>query len=189
VAGDILQRLVAEADVVLTGAADCGSCTAYSVHDAVELEGLGRPTVVVTTTRFRPIAETMATDFGLPDARLLVLPHPLGGTDRETLHRWADDAVDALGELFLGRVHVAAAADRTAALDAVRALVQADGADLQPAGFDQGSGTLRARLVIDDASCADCVMPAAHLERVALDLLRPTMPGLRRVQIDDPRTR
>ena len=99
-APDIFDRLVDEADIVVTGAADCGSCTAYSVHDAIELEKVGRPTVVVTTTRFEPIAASMATHFGLPALRVLVLPHPLGGTDLPTLHRWADEAVDRVIALF-----------------------------------------------------------------------------------------
>src|SRR5687768_8861233 len=102
VADDIFERLLAEADVVITGAADCGSCTAYSVHDAIELEKAGKPAVVVTTTKFEPIALTMATSFGLPETRILVLPHPLGGTDEATLHTWADAATDRLIGLYTG---------------------------------------------------------------------------------------
>src|SRR5215510_4213535 len=97
---DIFERVVAEADIVITGAADCGSCTAYSVHDAIELEKAGRPAVVVTTTKFEPIARTMASSFGLPDTRILVLPHPLGGTDEATLRTWADAATDRLIGLY-----------------------------------------------------------------------------------------
>ena len=87
---------------MITGAADCGSCTAYSVHDTIELEKAGRPAVVVTTTKFEPIAATMAASFGLPDTRMLVLPHPIGGTARATLEGWADAASDRLIELFTG---------------------------------------------------------------------------------------
>jgi hypothetical protein len=94
-APDVFDRVVREADVVITGTADCGSCTAYSVYDAIELEKVGKPSIVVTTTQFAPIAETMSEHFGLPDARRLVLPHPIGGTDEVTLTTWADDAVDA----------------------------------------------------------------------------------------------
>jgi hypothetical protein len=101
-AEDIFERVVNESDVVITGAADCGSCTAYSVHDAIELEKAGRPAVVVTTTKFDSIARTMATSFGLPEARILVLPHPLGGTDEATLHTWADAATDRLIGLYTG---------------------------------------------------------------------------------------
>ncbi|MCU1487990.1 MAG: hypothetical protein JWN67_4736 [Actinomycetia bacterium] len=100
VAPDIFDRLLAEADVVITGAADCGSCTAYSVHDAIELEKAGKPAVVVTTTKFEPIAVTLSASFGLADVRKLVLPHPIGGTDEPTLHQWADAAADRLISLF-----------------------------------------------------------------------------------------
>ncbi|HXY94750.1 MAG TPA: hypothetical protein VEP49_19965 [Acidimicrobiia bacterium] len=93
---EIFDLVVSEADVVITGTADCGSCTAYSVYDGIELEKAGRPAVVVTTTEFRPIAETMAAHFGLPELRLVVLPHPIGGTDPDTLSVWADDAVDTV---------------------------------------------------------------------------------------------
>ena len=99
-APDIFDRLLAESDVVITGAADCGSCTAYSVTDAIELEKAGKPAVVVTTTKFAPIAETLAASFGLAETRRLVLPHPIGGTDEPTLHAWADAAVDELIKLF-----------------------------------------------------------------------------------------
>ena len=74
---EIFDRVVAEADIVITGTADCGSCTAYSVYDGIELEKAGRPAVVVTTTEFRPIAETMAEHFGLarPAHRRAPAPH------------------------------------------------------------------------------------------------------------------
>ena len=100
VADDIFERLLAEADVVITGAADCGSCTAYSVHDAIELEKAGKPAVVVTTTKFEPIAVTLSAAQGLPETRKLVLPHPIGGTDEATLNGWADAAADRLISLF-----------------------------------------------------------------------------------------
>jgi hypothetical protein len=100
---EIFERVVAEADVVITGTADCGSCTAYSVYDGIELEKAGRPAIVVTTTEFRPIAETMAEQFGLPELRIVVLPHPIGGTDPDTLTKWAGDAVDAVLALFTRR--------------------------------------------------------------------------------------
>ena len=99
-APDIFEQVLAQADVVITGTADCGSCTAYSVYDTIELEKAGRPCVVVTTTQFAPIAATMASSFGLPDARTLVLDHPIGGTARATLEQWADAATDRLVELF-----------------------------------------------------------------------------------------
>ena len=99
-APDIFEKVLAQADLVITGTADCGSCTAYSVYDTIELEKAGRPCVVVTTTQFAPIAATMASSFGLADARTLVLDHPIGGTSPTVLEQWADAATDRLVELF-----------------------------------------------------------------------------------------
>jgi hypothetical protein len=99
-ADDRFELVCAEADIVITGAADCGSCTAYSVFDAITLEKAGKPTVVATTTNFRTVAETLSKSFGAPDTRLLVLPHPIGGTDPDTLGRWAEAATDRLIALF-----------------------------------------------------------------------------------------
>ena len=35
-AADVFAHVIAESDLVITGTADCGSCTAYSVYDAIE---------------------------------------------------------------------------------------------------------------------------------------------------------
>jgi hypothetical protein len=55
---------------------------------------LGRPTVVFTTTRFVDLTNRVASNLGLPDARVVVVGHPLGGTDDATIVAWADAAVD-----------------------------------------------------------------------------------------------
>ena len=195
-ADDIFDRLLAEADIVITGAADCGSCTAYSVFDAIALEKHGIPTVVVTTTEFAPIATTMSADFGMPDVRTLVLPHPLGGTDRETLWVWADVATFRLEALFLGTPPatdaVGAASPPTdfgavsAALAGVQALVEPDSSRFH---LDRVSadGVVHLTLLIDDASCAECVMPREILERTAARVLRAAVPTISRVSIADPR--
>ena len=102
VARDIFERLLEETDIVLTGLADCGSCTAYSVSDAIELERAGKPAVVVTTTRFEPIAVTLSKSFGLADVRKRALPHPLGATDEPTLREWVAAAAQRTVSLLLG---------------------------------------------------------------------------------------
>lgn len=56
--------------------------------------------MVLATTRFEVLTRTVARSLGLPDARVVVVEHPLGGTDPETVLRWADAAVDE----FLGHL-------------------------------------------------------------------------------------
>jgi len=192
-APDVFARLRAEADVVITGAADCGSCTAYSVHDTVELEGCGIPTVLLTTTKFQPVVAALAAATGLPEIRTLVVEHPIGGVDRETLHHRADGACDELAQRFTSSMpSVTAPLPPTAlpvraerALAELRTLVASDGADFEMIEVDTVAGVLHLRLVIPDAQCAACVMPRDALESIATTRLAGN--GVHTVVIDDPR--
>ena len=38
----------------------------------------------------------MARELRIPDARVVVVPHPIGGTPESTLDSWADDAIGGL---------------------------------------------------------------------------------------------
>ena len=71
------------------------------------------------------------------------------------------------------------------ALDEARALVQADGGDMQLVGID--GSTISLRLVLEGASCAECVMPREFLEQIVLDMVKQKAPGVDAVSIDDPR--
>lgn len=76
------------------------------------------------------------------------------------------------------------AAVETALAD-LRELVAADGGDVVLEAVD--GDTARVRLVLDTAECRECVLPKDMLERVALDVMQPTVPDLETVVIDDPR--
>ena len=66
----------------------------------MELEAAGVPTAVLVTERFEAVAARAATGFGLPDARRVVVAHPIGGEPDEVLEELARGAVDrALGLL------------------------------------------------------------------------------------------
>jgi Fe-S cluster biogenesis protein NfuA len=73
------------------------------------------------------------------------------------------------------------------ALGEARALVQADGADLELVGIDDELGRVELRLVLVEAGCAECVMPQQFLEGVVLDIVREAVPTVRAVHVDDPR--
>ena len=68
----------------------------------MKLEQAGRPAVVFTTTRFEALTRQVASSFGLPDSRIVVVDHPLGGTDAETIELWADASVDRVLSLLTG---------------------------------------------------------------------------------------
>lgn len=52
--------------------------------------------MVFTTTKFELLTNKVAANFGLPDARVVIVDHPLGGTDEDTIRRWADAAVETV---------------------------------------------------------------------------------------------
>lgn len=62
---------------VLTGMADCGSCTSWSLHDAVTLEAKGIPSVLLCTDEFAPLARAESVAKGMGGLPLAVIPHPL----------------------------------------------------------------------------------------------------------------
>ncbi len=66
-----------------------------------ELEKLGVPCVVFTTTAFEDLTRRLAQHSAPAGARIVVVPHPLGGTDQEQVRAWGvaatDDVLAALG--------------------------------------------------------------------------------------------
>ena len=59
--------------------------------------------MVVTTTNFAGLTDRVAKSFGLPDCRVVVVEHPLGGTDEAAILARADAAVERIIGLFTGR--------------------------------------------------------------------------------------
>ena len=67
-----------------------------SVHDAVRLERRGVPTVAVGTEPFIDEALEQARLLGMPDYRMVWVPHPVQLLDRADVERLADAVLDAV---------------------------------------------------------------------------------------------
>lgn len=52
--------------------------------------------MTVASAEFIALAHQHADELGFPAARLVEVPHPIGGTPPEKLREWARSAVDAL---------------------------------------------------------------------------------------------
>jgi len=59
------------------GLGTCGSCTSFTVHDAVTLEQHGKPSVAIVCSEFESHARNMARFLGHGDLKVLVMPYPL----------------------------------------------------------------------------------------------------------------
>jgi hypothetical protein len=69
-----------------------------SVHDVVRLESVGIPTAAVGTEPFIDEALEQARLLGMPDYRMVLIPHPVQLLTTEELHARAGATVDAIVE-------------------------------------------------------------------------------------------
>jgi hypothetical protein len=68
----------------------------------VRLEAAGVATVLVATTSFAALARQVADAYGLPDARIAVVEHPLGGIADVDVVARAERVVDEVLALVTG---------------------------------------------------------------------------------------
>jgi hypothetical protein len=78
-----LKAFLASIDIAVVGLANCGSCTGWTVHDALAAAAAGLPTVAVATANFEEFAHTVAKRGGRSGLRVHVLPYPLNERFRE----------------------------------------------------------------------------------------------------------
>ena len=71
------------------------------MHDTVNLEALGVPTVFVASSEFIDAADAQARALGADPARVFVA-HPIQDRTDEELRRLADDAVRAVVDAVSG---------------------------------------------------------------------------------------
>ena len=67
-----------------------------SVHDVVRLERRGIPTAAVGTEPFADEALAQARVLGMPDVRMVFVPHPVQLLSDGELAALADDAVEEI---------------------------------------------------------------------------------------------
>jgi hypothetical protein len=80
-----LQQWLQTIDVAVVGLANCGSCTGWTVHDAIAAANAGLPTVAVATRNFERFAHELAARGGRSGLRVHVLPYPLNELSREAV--------------------------------------------------------------------------------------------------------
>jgi hypothetical protein len=69
-----------------------------------ELRKRGLVTAVVCSTAFQKLGQTQAKIFGVPDLPLLIIQHPLGGLDIDSVKARADVAAPQLVKVIEERV-------------------------------------------------------------------------------------
>jgi hypothetical protein len=179
------------------------------LRDAVELEWAGIPSVAVVHHSMSGSAGAMARVSGMPDYPFLTVdyPHvPLAIWTPEEIAEVARDlaprivellsdtagnsspaSTDSGGSMTDSSTAPTAPAALQPAFDEVRTIISADGGDIVLTSVEDG--TVNLRLVVEGASCAECILPRPLLEQVTLDIFQRGGTGVTAISIDDPRER
>ncbi|MXO89901.1 UGSC family (seleno)protein [Pontixanthobacter aquaemixtae] len=83
-------------DCAIFGLANCGSCTGWTVHDAIASANAGLPTTVVATQNFEEFAHELSERGGRSGMRVHVLPYPLNELSRAEVDPVAEEYFDGL---------------------------------------------------------------------------------------------
>jgi hypothetical protein len=89
---ETLDAIAASCRAAVVGLGDCGSCTSWCIHDAVELDRRDVPSVVYVAEPFVELARFEAKGLGLPSLKLVVLPYPMAGVEPAEIVRRAEAA-------------------------------------------------------------------------------------------------
>lgn len=93
---ELVDQMVAECEVVVTGSGDCGSCTSATVHDTVALRRRGLAVAMLTSDAFVELARMQGEALGDEDLDLLVVRHPIGGITPDELCERQAEAVQGI---------------------------------------------------------------------------------------------
>jgi hypothetical protein len=77
------EKFLNSIDVAIVGLANCGSCTGWTIRDAITAANVGLPTVAIATANFEAFAHEIARRGGRSGLRVHVLPYPLNEQLRE----------------------------------------------------------------------------------------------------------
>jgi hypothetical protein len=86
-----LHEWLSSIDIAVVGLANCGSCTGWTVRDAIAAANAGLPTVAIATRNFQAFASELAARGGRSGLRVHVLPYPLNELSRAEVDPVAED--------------------------------------------------------------------------------------------------
>lgn len=73
----MIEDLAALVDCAIVGLGTCGSCTTYTIRDAVIVEDAAKPVVAIVCEEFLAHARHVTANVGHGNLKICVLPYPL----------------------------------------------------------------------------------------------------------------
>ena len=99
---ELIAKIAAENDVVLTAIGDCGSCCSACVRDSIALEKLGVPSAVIITTEFVRETELTRQAVGMKALEPVVITHPVSSITAEEVAQRVEQVRKQAQQVWLG---------------------------------------------------------------------------------------
>ncbi|WP_317928922.1 hypothetical protein [Halioxenophilus sp. WMMB6] len=77
-----LEAFLSSIDVAVVGLGNCGSCTGWTIRDALAAADKGLPTTAICTEVFEELGHQLAARGGRSGLRIHILPYPLNEKSR-----------------------------------------------------------------------------------------------------------
>lgn len=103
---ELLEELIDNCDVAISGIGDCGSSASFSVCDALEIEKKGTPAAALVTEALSCNAAATAERLGAADYLFATVPHPIASLSPGEIPEIARDVAPLITGILLGK-HVA----------------------------------------------------------------------------------
>jgi hypothetical protein len=101
-APELIARIAAENDIVLTAIGDCGSCCSACVRDSIALEKLGVPSAVIITTEFVRETDLTRQAVGMKTLEPVVINHPVSSITAEEVAQRVAQIKEQAQQVWLG---------------------------------------------------------------------------------------
>jgi hypothetical protein len=95
-----IEEFAGQVDAAIVGLGTCGSCTTFTIKDAVTVEEHEKPVVAIVCDEFTVHAHNVARHVGHSDMKVLVLPYPLEARPAEELQQIAQEYYPHVLELL-----------------------------------------------------------------------------------------
>ena len=78
-----LEEFLNSIDIAVIGLGNCGSCTGWTIRDALAAANKGLPTTAICTEVFEELGRNLASRGGRSGLRIHILPYPLNEKQKE----------------------------------------------------------------------------------------------------------
>lgn len=100
-----LEEFLDSIDIAVVGLGNCGSCTGWTIRDALAAADRGLPTTAICTEVFEELGQQLAARGGRSGLRIHILPYPLNEKQRDEVIPVARDHLQPVLKTMGATVH------------------------------------------------------------------------------------